>query len=109
MLDCEAPPRGGGERGEGSVGTGRGRRRREVERSPAEKKNLHICPPMQVLEDWVGLRPGRISLRLEREECVLGGKARPVVHNYGHGGSGMTLAWGCAGDVVAMLKGAAAS
>ena len=64
---------------------------------------------MQVLEDWVGLRPGRISLRLEREECVLGGKARPVVHNYGHGGSGMTLAWGCAGDVVAMLKGAAAS
>ena len=62
---------------------------------------------MQVLEDWVGLRPGRTSLRLEREDMQLGeagGHETVVVHNYGHGGSGLTLAWGCAGDVVRIIK-----
>ncbi|MDY7093698.1 MAG: FAD-dependent oxidoreductase [Acidobacteriota bacterium] len=47
----------------------------------------------------VGLRPGRPSVRLERE--VLHG--RPVIFNYGHGGSGFTVAWGCADEVVELL------
>lgn len=46
---------------------------------------------------WVGLRPGRAPLRLETEEVA----SVPVVHCYGHGGSGITLAMGCAEDVVA--------
>jgi len=45
----------------------------------------------------VGLRPGRSPLRLESEEL----RSVPVVHCYGHGGSGITLAMGCAEDVVA--------
>ena len=49
-----------------------------------------------VLGSSVGLRPGRHEVRLEQEETV---KGQPIIHNYGHGGSGFTVAWGCAGDV----------
>ena len=42
---------------------------------------------MQVLGEWVGLRPCRRSVRLEHEELCLevehGHKAIPVIHNYG--------------------------
>lgn len=44
---------------------------------------------------WAGLRPGRTPLRLDSN--VKDGKF--IVHNYGHGGSGITLAMGCADDV----------
>jgi D-amino-acid oxidase len=49
----------------------------------------------RVLGGAVGLRPARPSVRLEAEP--LGGGA--VVHCYGHGGAGVTLAWGCAEEV----------
>jgi D-amino-acid oxidase len=53
-----------------------------------------------VLSRAVGLRPGRPTVRLER--LVVDG--RPVIPCYGHGGAGMTLSWGCAADVVGLLK-----
>jgi D-amino-acid oxidase len=43
----------------------------------------------------VGLRPCRDVVRLEQE--TVDGKL--VVHDYGHGGAGVTLSWGCAEDV----------
>jgi D-amino-acid oxidase len=52
-----------------------------------------------VLEHRVGLRPGRPEVRLEKED----GPGVAVVHNYGHGGSGVTLSWGCAGEAAALV------
>ncbi len=59
-----------------------------------------------MVRDWVGLRPGRPSVRLEEESIPCaganGGVLR-VVHNYGHGGAGLTLAWGCAGHALSLV------
>ena len=46
-----------------------------------------------VLAHRVGLRPFRPRVRLESGTALLDGTA--VVHNYGHGGAGVTLSWGC--------------
>lgn len=56
-----------------------------------------------VLGHVVGLRPGRRTVRLV-EDAPVGAGVR-VVHNYGHGGSGITLGWGCAADVAGLLLG----
>jgi D-amino-acid oxidase len=47
----------------------------------------------------VGLRPVSETVRLEREEVAPG---KLVVHNYGHGGAGITLSWGCAREAAAL-------
>ncbi len=47
----------------------------------------------------VGLRPGRHEVRVDQEVSPSGA---PVIHNYGHGGSGYILSWGCAEEVVAL-------
>jgi D-amino-acid oxidase len=58
---------------------------------------LKISNP-QILAERVGLRPFRKSgVRLERD-CLRDG--RTIIHNYGHGGAGFTLSWGCAREVV---------
>jgi D-amino-acid oxidase len=53
-----------------------------------------------ILEHKVGLRPGRPSVRLEAEQPAPG---KLLIHNYGHGGAGVTLSWGCAAEVVGMV------
>ncbi len=50
---------------------------------------------LQFLKAEVGLRPGRKEIRLAREGNV--------VHNYGHGGGGYTVSWGCAQSVLALI------
>ncbi|KAI0213637.1 D-amino-acid oxidase [Lamellibrachia satsuma] len=57
-----------------------------------------------VLQDTVGLRPCRHTVRLERETVQHGSKTVQIVHNYGHGGAGITLSWGCALDTVKLVK-----
>ena len=69
-----------------------------TERIVAEcSRVLNIDQP-RVLAERVGLRPFRRSgVRLERDRLRDG---RTVVHNYGHGGAGFTLSWGCAREVL---------
>ncbi len=57
---------------------------------------LNIAPP-KILGERVGLRPFRRSgICLRKEDRV--------IHNYGHGGSGFTLSWGCAQAVLALAS-----
>ncbi|MEO7070379.1 MAG: FAD-dependent oxidoreductase [Nostocoides sp.] len=48
----------------------------------------------------VGLRPVAPAVRLERHTD--GG--RTIVSNYGHGGAGVTLSWGCADEVARLVR-----
>ncbi|MGW0705451.1 NAD(P)/FAD-dependent oxidoreductase [Streptomyces sp. NPDC002643] len=56
----------------------------------------------RVLEHRVGLRPARAGVRLEKVPLAGG---RVLVHNYGHGGAGVTVAWGCASEVAGLVGG----
>lgn len=57
--------------------------------------------PEDIVSVACGLRPVRSVVRVEPErpapDCLL-------LHNYGHGGAGITLSWGCAQEVVALLN-----
>ncbi|XP_061752295.1 D-aspartate oxidase [Nerophis ophidion] len=53
---------------------------------------------------WVGLRPGRKHPRVEREVLQVNQhRSVHVVHNYGHGGWGVSLAWGTAVDALKLI------
>jgi D-amino-acid oxidase len=54
----------------------------------------------RVLHKRVGIRPTRPAVRLEREDV----DGCAVVHCYGHGGAGVTLAYGCAQDVLEQVS-----
>ncbi|HEY6975295.1 MAG TPA: FAD-dependent oxidoreductase [Chitinophagaceae bacterium] len=51
----------------------------------------------QVIGSWAGLRPYRPEVRVEHE------KGTNIIHNYGHGGSGFTLAFGCAEEITKIV------
>jgi D-amino-acid oxidase len=80
-----------------------------LEVDPATSENIvrkcAILEPrlkgVRVLEHRVGLRPGRTEVRLEIEHLP---DKSAVIHNYGHGGGGYTLSWGCAEDVLELAR-----
>jgi D-amino-acid oxidase len=62
---------------------------------------LGIAPP-RIITTRVGLRPYRKSgVRLEAAQMEDG---RTIIHNYGHGGAGFTLSWGCARSVLELVR-----
>lgn len=76
---------------------------------PSERETEEILARCQALDPRldslevegvaVGLRPDRTVVRCEYDEPL------DVVHNYGHGGTGFTLSWGCADEVTRIVEG----
>ncbi|NOT31907.1 MAG: FAD-dependent oxidoreductase [Planctomycetes bacterium] len=66
----------------------------------ARCRALEPLLPETIVSAAAGLRPGRDAIRLERERLPDG---RALVHDYGHGGCGVTLSWACAEDVLALV------
>jgi D-amino-acid oxidase len=67
------------------------------------ERALDLVPALRsasVLSHRVGLRPSRPTVRLE----TVPGPEGTIVHCYGHGGSGVTVSWGCADDVLAEVS-----
>lgn len=66
---------------------------------------IRLVPELKesrVLSANTGLRPGRREVRLEKEQANNGAV---IIHNYGHGGSGYTISYGCAKEVLELYKG----
>jgi D-amino-acid oxidase len=63
------------------------------------RDRVPVLASAERLDTLVGLRPLAPAVRLARDDA----SGRPVVTNYGHGGAGVTLAWGCASEVAGLL------
>ncbi len=73
--------------------------RDDVTKAVLERARLHKVSHGSVLRVASGLRPARPTVRLEVDQ------ADPrVVHNYGHGGAGYTLSWGCALEAAELVE-----
>ena len=55
----------------------------------------------KIIRQRVGLRPARPAIRCELVRTRAG---EPIIHCYGHGGSGVTLSWGCADEVLDLAR-----
>ncbi|XP_076338371.1 D-aspartate oxidase-like [Tachypleus tridentatus] len=68
---------------------------------------IRLVPSLEkaeILWEWVGLRPFRQPVRVEKETIKLKHGTQKVVHNYGHGSHGIGLSWGTAKHAVVLLQ-----
>ncbi|VIO96972.1 Uncharacterized protein BM_BM2804 [Brugia malayi] len=101
--------------------------RYDLEITPADRNDIlnryyRLQPAIKgaaILNEWSGLRPGRKGgIRLEMTTIrfpapkfkeTSNEKIVKIVHNYGHGGHGLTLGWGCAETVADLITGSGIS
>jgi D-amino-acid oxidase len=70
---------------------------RIVARCRRVQPRLHDAAVIEVI---TGLRPDRPAVRVEAEQLESG----LCVHNYGHGGNGVSLSWGCAREAAELVS-----
>lgn len=66
-----------------------------------QKQAVSLFPYLDqsaLIGSWSGLRPFRKTIKVEKD------RNKNIIHNYGHGGNGFTLAWGCAEEVVHLIN-----
>ncbi len=64
----------------------------------------HLEPRLadaQVIDHLVGLRPTRPHVRVDLQHHRSGAT---IAHNYGHGGAGVSLSWGCATEITDLIS-----
>ncbi|XP_062863899.1 D-aspartate oxidase [Trichomycterus rosablanca] len=82
----------------------------EVDKQDSEgilKRCSDMVPALRssvVLEECVGLRPGRRIIRLEREWLIIQDRQVLLVHNYGHASWGISLSWGTALEALDLVR-----
>jgi glycine/D-amino acid oxidase-like deaminating enzyme len=89
--------------GRGGAGTGRGTGTGTAAAPAAGRMRRLPAPALdddRVVRCVAGVRPYRTGgIRIEREQRA----GKILIHNYGHGGAGITLAWGSAEEVAGEL------
>lgn len=73
------------------------------------KRFLPSLKNAEMVSEWVGFRPSRPTVRLEKEIWKLKTpqgevKPVPVIHNYGHSAHGVSLFYGCTQEVLKLVK-----
>ena len=69
------------------------------------RKCVELCPQLdgsKVIGGWACLRPARDTVRLEVDREFNGPSL--LIHNYGHGGRGYSISWGCATEVTNIVQ-----
>lgn len=56
-----------------------------------------------IINEWVDLRPHRDPVRIEKETKQYRNGSLKIVHNYGHGANGISLAWGTSIDAAHLV------
>ncbi|XP_044756575.1 D-aspartate oxidase-like [Coccinella septempunctata] len=72
-----------------------------------EERCKNMIPSLnkgQLVEYRVGLRPYRVPTRVEKEYRLVGSKLVKIVHNYGHGGQGITFSPGTSLNAVQLVR-----
>ncbi|XP_070571792.1 D-aspartate oxidase-like [Ptychodera flava] len=79
----------------------------KIDKQTIQEKCFQVVPSLKhakFLHDWVGLRPVRPTVRLEKEIMNVGNAKLKVVHNYGHGAKGVAYSWGCSQQATRLVK-----